>query len=137
MKMRRILVVDDETIIVTFLRSLLAAEKSNYAIRTASTGDEAVAQALEWSPHLVILDINIPGKDGFEVCKILRNNVKCRQTVVLAMTGQVDNDRLDRILEAGAVDCVIKPFTLVDFVAKVRKYADQGLEAESTMVDTK
>lgn len=137
MDIRRILVVDDESIIVTFLRSLLAAEKSNYAIRTAMTGDEAIAQAIEWSPHLIILDLNIPGKDGFEVCKTIRNNIKCRQTIVVGMTGQADQDRLDRIREAGAAECFVKPFTLSDFVAKVRKYADKGLEMEAMLVDTK
>lgn len=135
--MRRVLMVDDESIVVTFLRSLLAAEKSGFEIRTASTGDEAIAAALDWSPHLLILDINIPGKDGFQVCEIIRNNVKCRQTVVLAMTGEGDQNRIDRILAAGAVECVVKPFTLKEFVEKVRQYADRGLQAESMYIDTK
>lgn len=135
--MRRVLVVDDETIVVTFLRSLLAAEKVTYEIRTASTGDDAVEAAVGWSPHLLILDINIPGKDGIEVCRIVKQNARCRQTVVLGMTGDSDHARIDAMLEAGAVECVAKPFALKDFVQKVRHYADQGLQAEAMYVDTK
>lgn len=127
---RRVLVVDDETIIVSFLESLLASGADGFHIVTANRGQEALHKAREWRPHLVVLDINIPDGDGFEVCERLAASKECRHTIVLAMTSDSNPERVRRIVAAGARECLVKPFFLPHFRSRVERYADEGVERE-------
>lgn len=126
----RILVVDDESIIVQFLRDLLRSGSASYQIDTASTGEEAMLKAEQSRPHLVVLDINIPSGNGFDVCKHITVHPRCQHTVVLAMTSDTNPDRLRRIQDAGARECLFKPFHLKDFLGKVQRYAAEARERE-------
>ncbi|MFO0945091.1 MAG: response regulator [Planctomycetota bacterium] len=126
----RILVVDDETIIVQFLQSLLRTGSAEYQIDTASTGEEAIQKAEKTRPHLVVLDINIPSGNGFDVCRHITRQPQCQHTVVLAMTSDTNPDRLRRIQEAGARECLFKPFPLKDFLGKVQKYSAEARDRE-------
>ena len=111
----RILVVDDDPEIVSFLKRGLIYE--GYTVDTASNGTEALAKARESEPDLVILDIMMPGIDGIEVCKRIRQ-VSAVPILMLTAKGTV----ADRVvgLDSGADDYLVKPFAFDELLARMR-----------------
>ncbi len=113
--MKRVLVVDDEAQIVKVLRAYL--EKAGYHVVTAADGNAALAVFRQSHPDFVILDLNLPGMDGLDVCRALR---KESNVPILMLTARVEEtDRLIG-LELGADDYVVKPFSPREVVARVR-----------------
>jgi DNA-binding response OmpR family regulator len=112
---KTILVVDDERNIVDLLRLYL--EKEGYGVVAAADGDEALVLHARHDPDLVILDLMLPKKDGFEVCREIRRR---GETPVLMLTAR--SDEVDSIvgLELGADDYVTKPFNPRALVARVK-----------------
>ncbi|AEG16323.1 two component transcriptional regulator, winged helix family [Desulfofundulus kuznetsovii DSM 6115] len=112
----RILVVEDEEPIRGFIRINL--ERNGFEVREAASGEEALNLMLETLPHLVVLDLKLPGMDGLEVCRILRQ--KYPQVAVLMLTARGQD--MDRVkgLEMGADDYVVKPFNPLELVASVK-----------------
>ncbi len=111
----RILVVDDDLQILSVLKRGLAFE--GYTVDTAESGDKALAIALRTPPDLVVLDIMMPGIDGIEVTKRLRQG---SDVPVLLLTAKATI--LDKVvgLDAGADDYLVKPFALDELLARVR-----------------
>ncbi len=111
----RILVVDDDPEIVSFVKRGLAYE--GYTVDTASDGTEALAKARDREPNLVILDIMMPGIDGIEVSKRLR---QASDVSILMLTAK--GTVADRVagLESGADDYLVKPFAFDELLARVR-----------------
>ena len=114
--MQRILVVDDDPSVTSVLKRGLSYE--GFAVDIASSGVEGLAIAREHAPDLVVLDIMMPGMDGFEVLRRLRGGDA--KLPVLFLTGK--DAPADQVagLEQGADDYVIKPFTFEVLVARVR-----------------
>jgi adenylate cyclase len=114
----KILVVDDEVKNVKLLEALLLPR--GYAVVTASNGEEALVQVQQERPDLILLDIMMPVMDGFEVCKILKDNADTRLIPVVIMTalGQVE-DRIKGI-EAGADDFLTKPVHRDELLARIQ-----------------
>jgi two-component system response regulator VicR len=112
---QRILVVDDEPSIVDVLTYNL--EKAHYHVIVARDGVEALKQARESSPDLVILDLMLPGLDGLEVCRQLR---KEGDIPIIMLTAR--DEEVDRVvgLELGADDYVVKPFSTRELLARVK-----------------
>ncbi|MGI6603866.1 MAG: winged helix-turn-helix domain-containing protein [bacterium] len=111
----KILVVDDEATIVEFVRINL--EKAGFRVVSAGDGDEALALAASERPDLIVLDIMLPGRDGFEVCRELRRTT----SVPIIMLTARDED-IDKILglELGADDYLTKPFNPRELVARIK-----------------
>jgi CheY-like chemotaxis protein len=113
-----ILIVDDEP----YGRETLAAllQQQDYQLVFAGDGDEALSLAASEPPDLVLLDVMMPGMDGFEVCQRLRADPLLREVPVIMLTAL--DDRCARLqgFEAGADDFVIKPFDLVELRGRVR-----------------
>ena len=111
----RILVVEDELV----LRETLAynLNKQGYTVLSASDGDQAVEIAREENPDLILLDIMLPGLDGFEVCRILRQEMNV-PIVMLTARG----DEVDKVvgLEVGADDYLTKPFSMRELLARIK-----------------
>lgn len=128
---RRILVVEDETIIGTFLFHLMTGHPGDYVIETAADGNTAIQKAIELRPHLVVLDIHIPGKHGLEVCREIRSLPNCSHTIILAMTGDPNPTLPAQVMQLGAVECLHKPFQLGAFLTKVRAYCDESMRREA------
>jgi len=112
---KKILVVDDEPQIVKVLKAYL--EKAGFQVVTASDGQSALATFQREKPDFMILDLNLPGMDGLDVCKAVR---RTSNIPLLMLTARVEEtDRLIG-LELGADDYVIKPFSPREVVARVR-----------------
>jgi two-component system, OmpR family, alkaline phosphatase synthesis response regulator PhoP len=113
---KKIMVVDDEISIVTLLEFNL--EKAGYSVVTANDGKEAVDIVDKENPDLIVLDVMLPGMDGIEVCKTLRQ--KQINTPILMLTAK--DDEFDKILglELGADDYMTKPFSPREVVARIR-----------------
>jgi two-component system alkaline phosphatase synthesis response regulator PhoP len=110
-----ILVVDDEPKIVKLARDYLA--RGGFQVMTAADGTTALAQARHQRPDLVVLDLNLPGMDGLDVCRALRRE---SDVPIIMLTARVEEaDRLIG-LELGADDYIIKPFSPRELVARVR-----------------
>lgn len=114
-KTQKILVVDDEPQIVKVLKAYL--EKGGFAVVTAADGRAALAAFQREKPDFLILDLNLPGMDGLDVCKAIRRD---SNIPILMLTARVEEaDRLVG-LELGADDYVLKPFSPREVVARVR-----------------
>lgn len=111
----KILVVDDEISLQETLAYNL--KKQGYEVETTGDGAAVIDLAHEWQPNLIILDVMLPGMDGFEVCRILRQDMS---TPVLMLTAR--DDEIDRVvgLEVGADDYLVKPFSMRELLARVK-----------------
>jgi len=112
---KKILVVDDEPQIVKVLQAYL--EKAGYQVVTALDGKAALATFDRERPDFMILDLNLPGMDGFEICREIRRD---SNIPILMLTARVEEaDKLNG-LELGADDYVVKPFSPREVVARVK-----------------
>ena len=114
--MKRILVIEDEPQMLLGLRDNLELE--GYEVSTAADGDEGLQKAASFQPDLVILDVMLPRKNGFDVCRELR--ARGTATPVVMLTAR--NQEADKVLglELGADDYVTKPFSITELLARVR-----------------
>ena len=114
----KILIVEDEEIIRLGLQDNFELE--NYIVETAADGDEAIAKADSFLPHLVILDLMIPKKSGFEVCRIIRK--KHPECFIIMLTAKTEETSKVAGLEMGADDYVTKPFSILELLARVKAF---------------
>jgi len=134
--MALILVVDDEPRIVDVVRAYL--EREGHRVETAGDGDRALEAAETVDPDLIVLDVMLPGKSGFDVLRTLRS--RGQQTPVILLTAR--DDVIDRVagLELGADDYVVKPFEPREIVARVgavlRRLAPAGEETAPEALPT-
>ena len=112
----RVLVVDDEPTITELLRTTL--RYVGFDVRTAASGREALSEAADFGPELVILDVMLPDVDGFEVCRRLRDGGLLAP--VLFLTARDATEDKVHGLTLGGDDYVTKPFSLEEVVARVR-----------------
>ncbi len=129
---RKVLVVDDDLTLVAALRYNL--EREGFQVLEAGDGEMALELARSQAPDLVILDVLLPGLDGFEVCRRLR-----RQSAVPIIMLTAKGEETDRVvgLELGADDYVTKPFSMRELLARVRallRRAEGGAAQGETIV---
>lgn len=116
--MERILVVDDDMDIVRLVRSYL--EKAGYQVLTAYDGGTALRLLKAEKPQLLILDLMLPDRDGWDVARLVRSDSLLAATPIIMLTARVeDNDKIVG-LEIGADDYITKPFNPREVVARVR-----------------
>jgi len=111
----RVLVVDDEVEMQRALRAGLGYH--DFDVRAVGTGEEAIREAAGWRPDVVLLDLGLPGMDGFQTLARLRPATRAAVIVVSVMPGEKDKVRA---LDAGADDYVVKPFGTEELVARIR-----------------
>lgn len=111
----KVLVIDDEKQIADIIKFNL--EKEGYTVQTANDGQEGIDKVHQWNPDLVILDIMMPIKDGFQVLKEIR--VKYHLPVIMLTAKEEEVDKVLG-LELGADDYVVKPFSMRELVARVK-----------------
>lgn len=122
----KVLVVDDEQAIVELVRYHI--EKEGMQCLEASDGETAIRLARTERPDLVILDLMLPGVDGLEVCRLLRQEASTTNLSVIMLTAKADE--VDRVvgLEMGADDYVVKPFSPRELIARVKAVLRRGQE---------
>jgi two-component system phosphate regulon response regulator PhoB len=123
-----ILVVDDEEDVLELVRYNL--DKSGYQVETASSGEEALAKARRKLPDLLILDLMLPGMDGLEVCKKLKNDAKTEGLPIIVLTAKGEETDIVTGLELGADDYVTKPFSPKVLIARVRRILRRAVSRE-------
>jgi two-component system alkaline phosphatase synthesis response regulator PhoP len=116
-KTRTILIADDEPDILEILNFNLQSE--GYEVISALNGNEAVRLAKLHKPDLIILDVMMPGKSGFEVCKILRANKEFENTIIIFLTALNDESTEIRGLETGGDDYISKPISPKVLISRV------------------
>ncbi|MBI2855421.1 MAG: response regulator transcription factor [Chloroflexi bacterium] len=110
----RVLVVDDEVSIRKFVAASLRAE--GYDVSLASNGEEALRLVEESLPDLIILDIRMPGVDGFEVCRRIR---EWSQMPIIMLSALTEEEDKVKCLRMGADDYLVKPFGISELVARI------------------
>jgi DNA-binding response OmpR family regulator len=116
-----VLIADDESSVVELVRVTLEDERVR--VVAAADGITALALASEIQPELVLLDVNMPGWDGIEVCRRLRADSRFASTPIVILSAAAQSDDIRRAREAGATEYLTKPFspirllTLVDTLA--------------------
>ncbi len=114
----RVLVIDDDPDIVTLVRYNL--EKEGCTVLTAGTGEEGLEVARRHAPDLVLLDLMLPGLDGTEVCRLLRQESRTAAIPVIMLTAKTEESDVVTGLALGADDYVTKPFSPKVLLARVK-----------------
>jgi putative two-component system response regulator len=117
-----ILAVDDTPASLKLLTELLKAE--GYDVRSAMNGELALRAAMNHPPELVLLDIRMPGMDGFEVCRRLKAEPQTHDVPVIFVSALTDTDEKVHGFELGAVDFVTKPYQREELLARVRTHLE-------------
>ncbi|MBB5500011.1 heavy metal response regulator transcription factor [Paraburkholderia sp. MM5384-R2] len=125
----RILVIEDELKTAAYLKKGL--EESGYAVDVANDGPQGLILAQEDEYDVIVLDVMLPGMDGWTIVKTLRNT---RSTPVLFLTARDDVDDRVHGLELGADDYLVKPFAFVELLARVRTLGRRGPPRESELI---
>ncbi len=115
---KKVLIADDEPNIVTSLEFLL--ERNGYAVRVARTGEEALREVADFGPDLVLLDVMMPHRGGYEVCQRIRENPAWRNIKIIMLSAKGRDIEVSKGLALGADTYVTKPFSTKELVATVR-----------------
>ena len=110
----KILIADDERDILLMLGRFF--ESKGFRVLPACNGEEALQQA-EKQPDIILLDINMPGTDGLEVCRRIRDHISCP---ILFLTARIEDADKVQGFAAGGDDYIVKPFSLVELEARVQ-----------------
>ncbi|MEZ4755356.1 MAG: response regulator transcription factor [Flavobacteriales bacterium] len=138
----KVLLVDDEQDIIDLLKYNL--EREGYQVATALNGRDAIKQAKQHRPDLIVLDIMMPGMDGVEVCNQLRQMPEFKQTLITFLSARAEDYSQIAGFEAGADDFITKPVRPKVFISKVKallkrsgsdRPEGQVLEANGVRVD--
>ncbi|MCU0607838.1 MAG: response regulator [Candidatus Edwardsbacteria bacterium] len=117
--MKRIMVVEDEKDVQLLMAEVLKDER--YEIVAADDGDQALRDARELRPQLVLLDVMLPGIDGFEVCRRLKADPATRDIRVIMVSARSDDRDIRQGLACGADHYVTKPIKLLDLSAAIQR----------------
>jgi DNA-binding response OmpR family regulator len=121
---RRVLIADDEPNILTALEFLL--KRAGYDVRTATNGEEALALVESYAPDLVLIDIMMPGKSGYEVCQRIRERSDWRHIKIVMVTAKGREAEISKGLSLGADLYVTKPFSTQELIAAVDRLLAAG-----------
>ena len=116
---KRVLIVDDEANIVAALDYLL--RRSGYEVSVAATGDEALRQVEAFAPDLVLLDVMMPQKSGYEVCRRIRERPEWAAVKIVMLSAKGREAEVSKGLSLGADLYVTKPFSNAELVARIQE----------------
>lgn len=116
---KRILIADDEPNIVISLEFLM--QRNGYEVATAADGEQALRLLEEFKPDLILLDIMLPVRNGFEVCQRIRENTAWKHTKIIMLTAKGREVEVAKGLALGADVYITKPFATKELLASVRQ----------------
>jgi DNA-binding response OmpR family regulator len=119
---KRILIADDEPNIVISLEFLMKRE--GFEVEIASDGEAALSAITEHAPDLILLDVMLPKKDGFEVCQQIRSNPACQSVKIVMLTAKGRDTEIAKGLALGADAYITKPFSINDLVKQMKQLLD-------------
>lgn len=117
--LKRILVVDDEVHVIQLVD--LALRTEGFEVIAACSGQEALQKAASEKPDIILLDINLPDKNGLDVCKLLKANENTRRIPVLLLSAMSQEQKIEQGLSVGAVAYITKPFQVKPLIQKIRE----------------
>ncbi len=123
---KEILIVDDEPNVVVSIQFLM--EQQGYKVMTAERGEDALDLIYQYKPDLVLLDIMLPGIDGYEVCEIIRLNPDFRDIKIVFLTAKGREVEIAKGLALGADAYITKPYSNAALVAKVKELLEKTYE---------
>jgi two-component system alkaline phosphatase synthesis response regulator PhoP len=115
----KILIVDDDPDALETMAAIL--ETRDYQVLTASSGSEGIDKAVKEKPNLIIMDVMMPGLDGFAACKMIKENEEIKDIPVILLTGKELVADMEKVTEAGAKDFMIKPIDWDKLFLKIKK----------------
>ena len=118
---KRVLVVDDDPIVVETIVQGLEEDEHDYDVESASDGFEAGLKVKDFKPHLMILDIMMPGIKGDEVCRKVKSNKDTEHIKILILSAYLDDDRFKQMKDYGADVCFSKPLQLPQLKKEVAR----------------
>jgi len=121
---KKVLIADDEPNIVTSLEYLM--QKSGYEVKIARNGDEALALVESFRPDLVLLDVMMPRKSGYEVCQQIRERTDWQYIKVVMLSAKGRESEVNKGLSLGADSYVTKPFSNQELIAKIDALLGNG-----------
>ena len=116
---KKVLIVDDEPNIIVPLEFLM--KQNNYDVQTAQTGEIAMDLISDWKPDLILLDIMLPGMDGYEVCQKIRQEKEFRQTKIVFLSAMARSIDIAKGMGLAADDYITKPFAIDYVVGKIKE----------------
>jgi two-component system, NtrC family, sensor kinase len=137
-----VLVVDDDPVNCAFVKEVLAQVDPEYTIRTALSAQDAWDDILLVAPDVVLLDVMMPGLDGFEFCRRLKQEAAFKNIPVLMITGLDEPEQKLKGFRSGAVDCITKPLNPEELRARVsahvqiKRYHDELLKTQGALVES-
>lgn len=130
----KIIIVDDEPSIVVSLEFLM--QQNGYDVKVAQSGEDAIELIAKHLPDLVLLDIMLPGINGFEVCETIRLNPEWKEIKVIFLIARKRELDIAKGLKLGADDYITKPFTNATLVGKVKNLMSSPTDKEETQEAT-
>jgi two-component system, sensor histidine kinase and response regulator len=130
-----VLVVDDEPNNIKLVRQIL---ENNFRIRIATNGKEALERvSIDPKPDLILLDIMMPGMDGYDVCQQIKANLCTKDIPIIFLTAKTESDDIVKGFEKGAVDYLFKPFNRKELVARVNTHVELKQSREKILIQNK
>jgi DNA-binding response OmpR family regulator len=120
---KKVLIVDDEANIVISLEFLM--QQAGYQVDIARTGDEALVKVDQFAPDLVLLDVMLPGANGFDILQHVRQNPARQAMAVIMLTAKGRDVEVSKGLALGANAYITKPFSTRDLLAEVRRCLEE------------
>jgi len=122
MEKKKILIADDNENIRDALTYLL--EDEGYALSMAKDGSDALKKVREFHPDILFLDIMMPEMNGYEVCRVIKNDPKLKNIYVIMLTAKGQVAEQERGKEVGADEYIVKPFSPMEILSKIKNILD-------------
>lgn len=117
---KRVLIIDDSA--TSRLAQQFILQGAGYDVFTAENAEDGIARARSERPHLVLLDVMMPGMDGFTACKALRGYPETRSLPIIMVTSEREEGSVETGFESGCSDYVLKPIDRIELLAKIDNY---------------
>jgi CheY-like chemotaxis protein len=129
----KILIVDDDPINIELLEGYLSKD---YDILKAHDGNEAIMIVDATPPDIILLDIIMPGMNGYDVCKKLKNDPKTNHIPIVIVTSLQETEDRNKAIQAGADDFITKPFDIIELTVRVKSYLKTKLYYDTMLGNT-
>ena len=127
---KKILIVEDESHIVEMLT--MSLKQNNYLVNAVNNGDEVLAKIETFKPDCVLLDIMLPGKSGYEVCREVKATTRSKNLPIIMLTAKGEEDDKVLGLRIGADDYITKPFSLKELFARIEAVLRRSVTVNET-----